>query len=218
VHQPGTVFDYSYSIDVLGRLVEVLSGKPLDEYMNERIFTPLHMDDTGFYVPPSKWDRLAVLYAPNPDGTIKRSDDPMQEGIKYKPSLFAGGSGLASTAGDYARFLQMLLNDGELDRVRVLSRKTVELMRVDHLGDLPRTGGALSSGYGMGLSFAVSHGPGHTGEPGSAGEYNWAGLAGTIFWVDPYERMVGVFMVQNPFFDFAKGGQFKRLAYLAIVK
>jgi CubicO group peptidase (beta-lactamase class C family) len=218
VHQPGTVFDYSYSIDVLGRLVEVLSGEPLDRYMAEHIFKPLHMDDTGFYVPESKWDRLATMYAANPDGTITRSNDPMQEGIKHNPGVFSGGGGLASTATDYARFLQMLLNGGELNGVRILSPKTVELMSSDHLGDLPRTGGALSPGYGFGLSFAVSHGPGATGDVGSPGEYNWAGLAGTIFWIDPREKMIGIFMVQNPFLDFAKGAQFKRLAYLSIVK
>ena len=126
VHQPGTVWDYSYSIDVLARLVEVVSGKSIDEYFTERMFRPLHMEDTGYSVPEAKWNRLAALYVPNPGGTVKRSDSHAQESYKTKPILMMGGSGLVSTASDYARFVQMLLNGGELDGVRILSAKTVD--------------------------------------------------------------------------------------------
>ena len=127
VHQPGTVWDYSYSIDVLARLVEVISGKSIDEYFSEHVFRPLHMVDTGYYVPDAKWNRLAVLYTPHPGGTAQRSNSPAQESYKKKPVLMMGGSGLVSTASDYARFVQMLLNGGELDGVRILSPKTVDL-------------------------------------------------------------------------------------------
>ena len=215
--QPGTTWRYGMSIDVLGRLVEVVSGKPLDEYFAERIFRPLHMEDTGFFVPESKWDRLATLYGRNSDGTTIRSkDEAQQDGYKRKPDAFMGGAGLASTAMDYLRFVQMLLNGGELDGARILSPKTVQLMSSDHLGDLPRIGG--TPGYGFGLTFQVNLGPGKTGQIGSAGEYNWSGAAGTHFWIDPAEQMVGVFMIQRFGDTFAAANQFKRLAYAAIVE
>lgn len=215
--QPGTTFRYSMSIDVLGRLVEIVSGKPLDEYMAERIFRPLGMVDTGFFVPEAKWDRLTTLYSPNPDDTISRSKDAMQQdGYKRKPDAFMGGAGLASTAMDYLRFVQMLLNKGELDGVRILGPKTVQLMSSDHLGDLPRTG-VLQPGYGFGLTFAVNLGPGKLGQIGSAGEFNWAGAAGTIFWIDPAEQLVGVFMVQRFGDNFRIANQFKQMVYAAIV-
>ncbi|HEY6331884.1 MAG TPA: serine hydrolase domain-containing protein [Blastocatellia bacterium] len=216
VHQPGTIWDYGFSIDVLGRLVEVVAGKPLDQVFAERIFKPLHMDDTGFYVPESKWDRLATLYLPDPDGTIHPAPAPMQEIAKHNPALFMGGAGLSSTAMDYARFVEMLLNGGELDGVRILSPKTVELMRSDLLGDLPRAGVTLAQGYGFGLTFAVNRGPAKTASIVSKGEYNWGGAAGTVFWIDPVERMVGVFMMQT-LLDLGKGREFERLAYQAIV-
>jgi CubicO group peptidase (beta-lactamase class C family) len=147
--QPGTKFRYGYSIDVLGRLVEVVSGKKLDQFFEERIFRPLGMTDTAFFVPEEKWNRLAVLYAPKQGGGIQRSMSPAQESFKKKPALLLGGAGLTSTLDDYARFCMMLLNDGELDNVRILSRKSVELMRSDHLGDLPRAG-LLGDGDGFG--------------------------------------------------------------------
>ncbi len=146
VHHPGTVWDYSLSIDVLGRLIEVTSGKPLDQFFEERIFKPLGMVDTGFHVPESKWDRLTALYTPNEDRTIKRHPGPPQESYKKPAVLLLGGAGLVSTAMDYARFIQMLLDGGELDGARILGRKSVELMSCDHLGDLPRTGILLPPG------------------------------------------------------------------------
>lgn len=217
VHQPGTVWDYSLSIDVLGRLIEVTSGKPLDQFFEERIFKPLGMVDTGFYVPESKWDRLTTLYTPNEDRTIKRHPGPPQESYKKPAVLLLGGAGLVSTAMDYARFIQMLLDGGELDGVRILGRKSVELMSCDHLGDLPRTGILLPPGYGFGLTFAVNLGPGKTGNIGSTGEYNWGGAAGTRFWIDPKEEMIGIFLVQIlPHTNLTYGSEFKQLAYQAI--
>lgn len=219
VHQPGTTFHYSLSIDVLGRLVEVASGKTLDKFFSERIFTPLGMKDTAFDVPESKWDRLATLYTPAENGTVKRSAAPPQESYKKPTTLFLGGAGLVSTATDYARFCQMLLNGGTLDGRRLLSRKSVELMSTDHLGNLPRIGGGgtVPEGYGFGLTFAVNQDPGRSGSIGSKGEYNWGGAAGTRFWIDPKERMVGIFMVQIlPHTGLTFGSQFKQLAYQAI--
>src|SRR5271167_1794931 len=195
-HQPGTTFHYGFSIDVLGRLVEVVSGKPLDQFFEERIFLPLGMKDTGFFVPEEKWSRLAVLYTPKKDGGgIEPSTAPAQENYKRKPTLLLGGAGTVSTLDDYARFVSMLLNDGELDGVRILGRKSVELMRSDHLGTLARVGGVPSEGYGFGLTFAVNLGPGKSATVGSEGEYNWGGAAGTGFWIDPKEHMIGVFLV-----------------------
>ena len=214
--QPGTKFRYGYSIDVLGRLVEVLSGMTLDRFFEERIFKPLGMVDTAFYVPEEKWNRLAVLYAPNPAGGVLRSNSPAQESFKKKPALLLGGAGLTSTLDDYARFCMMLLNEGELDGVRLLSRKSVELMRSDHLGNLPRAG-LLDEGYGFGLTFAVNLGPGKSPSVGSAGEYYWGGAAGTSFWIDPKEHMIGVFLIQVlPPTNIPAGDQFKRMAYLAL--
>jgi CubicO group peptidase (beta-lactamase class C family) len=214
--QPGTKFRYGYSIDVLGRLVEVVSGKTLDQFFEERIFRPLAMKDTTFFVPEEKWSRLAVLYSPKPGGGIQRSSAPPQESYKKKPVLLLGGAGLVSTLDDYARFCMMLLNDGELDRVRILARKSVELMRSDHLGDLPRAG-LLPEGYGFGLTFAVNLGPGKSATVGSQGEYYWGGAAGTSFWIDPKERMMGVFLIQVlPPTNIPAAEQFKRLAYLAL--
>jgi CubicO group peptidase (beta-lactamase class C family) len=218
VHQPGTIWDYSFSMDVLGRLVEVTSGQTLDQFFAERIFKPLKMEDTDFYVPQQKWGRLATLYTPNPEGTIKRASDAEQESAKKKPVLFMGGAGLMSTAMDYARFVQMLVNGGQLDGVRILSPKTVELMRADVLGDLPmvQVAGLPPPGYGFGLTFAVSRGPGQTASTVSKGEYNWGGAAGTIFWIDPQEQMVGVWMMQT-MLDLTRGAVFKQLAYQAII-
>jgi CubicO group peptidase (beta-lactamase class C family) len=217
VHQPGTKWDYSLSMDVLGRLVEVVSGQTLDQFYSDRILKPLRMDDTAFYVPEQKWGRLVTIYTLNPDGTIKRAPDAMQEGARKKPALLMGGAGLMSTAMDYARFVQMLANGGELDGVRILSSRTVELMRSDVLGDVSRVSGILLPGYGFGLTFAVNRGPAQTASVVSKGEYNWVGAAGTSFWIDPQERMTGVMMIQT-FLDLSKAGVFKQLAYQAIVE
>jgi len=215
--QPGTMFRYGYSIDVLGRLVEVTSGKTLDQFFEERIFRPLGMKDTAFFVPEEKWNRLAVLYRPKQGGGIERYTGVAQDSFKKKPSIMLGGAGLVSTLDDYARFCMMLLNDGQLDGVRLLGRKSVELMRSDHLGSLGRAG-LLGEGYGFGLTFAVNLGPGKSATVGSQGEYYWGGAAGTGFWIDPKEHMIGVFLIQVlPPTNIPAGDQFKRMAYLALV-
>lgn len=218
VHQPGTIWNYGFSIDVLGRLVEVVSTQTLDQFFANRILKPLKMDDTAFFVPSSKVARLAALYTPNPDGTIKRASEAEQESAKKKPGVLMGGAGLMSTASDYARFVQMLLSGGQLEGAQILSPKTVELMRADVLGDLPKEAvlGLPPPGYGFGLTFAVNRGPAHTGTIVSRGEYNWGGAAGTSFWIDPQEQMTGVWMMQT-MLDLGKGDRFKQLAYQAIV-
>ncbi len=220
IHQPGTTFHYGYSIDVLGRLVEVVSGKPFDEFLEERIFKPLGMVDTAFYVPESKWNRFVTVDVPLPDGTVKRAPDASQQAYKKKPAAAMGGQGMVSTAMDYGRFCQMLLNGGALDGKRILGRKSVELMSTDHLGNLARAAGiaTLPPGIGFGLTFAVMQEPGRIGQLASPGEYYWSGAAGTHFWIDPKEKLVTIFMV-NIFPHYSStdlGSQFKLLVYQSI--
>lgn len=217
VHQPGTKWEYGLSMDVLARLVEVVSGKTYDRFLEERIFKPLGMTDTGYTVPPDKATRFSKLYAPAEGGAIKLNSTPAQDSY-LKPAVnFGGGSQLVSTIRDYLRFCQMLLNGGELDGVRILSRKSVELMSADHLGDMPRGVDFLGQGYGFGLTVAVSRGVGRSGAAGSVGEYFWGGAAGTRFWIDPKEQMIGIFMIQIlPHTNLTYGTQFRQLAYQAI--
>ena len=216
VCQPGSRWEYGLSMDVLARLVEVVSGQPYDKFLEQRIFKPLGMNDTGYYVPSDKQNRFAKLYAPADGWTIKLNTTSAQNSY-LKPAVnFGGGSQTVSTASDYLRFCQMLLGGGELDGVRILSRKTVELMTSDHIGDMPR-GAVIPAGYGFGFTMAVSRGPGRTGSIGSEGEYNWGGAAGTRFWIDPREQMIGIFMIQIlPHTNLTYGSQFKQLAYQAI--
>lgn len=216
LHQPGTTYQYSVSTDVLGRLVEVLSGMPYDQYLETRIFGPLDMIDTGFQVPASEQHRLAQMYTPNSETrAFEVSDDQLNQNFKPGATFFSGGGGMVSTAHDYARFCQMLLNDGRLDDVQILSRKTIELMTADHLGEMGE--GMQRGGYTFGLGFAVAQDIGRMAAPGSIGEFNWGGAAGTKFWIDPNEDMVGVFMIQVIPPPFNYGQQFKNLAYMSIV-
>ena len=211
VHQPGTTWDYGYSIDVLGRLVEVVSGLPLDRFFDTRILQPLGMVDTGFSVPESKWDRLVTLDTPGDDGTVHRAVGPAQEQFKKPATWFSGGGGLVGTTMDYARFCQMLLNEGELDGVRVLSQRAVRMMHSDHLGDLPHSGPLLASDAGFGLTFRISK---TTGSQGTKGTYNWGGAAGTRFWIDPEKDLFGIFMVNIlPHTGLHYGEEFKQLVY-----
>ncbi|HWQ32365.1 MAG TPA: serine hydrolase domain-containing protein [Blastocatellia bacterium] len=225
LYEPGTRWHYSVSVDVLGRLVEVLSGKPFDQFLQERIFTPLEMRDTGFYVPASKKDRLARLYSPTKDGRIQPTpvcatrqeclDKFPDAAPSYlePPTLLSGGGGLVSTAYDYLHFCQMLLNQGQYEGKRLLSRKTVQLMTSDNLGSIPIS----IPGYGFGLGFAVCKAPGEAGMMGSAGEYNWGGAAGTKFWIDPQEELIGIFMIQIlPHTGLEYGSEFRVLTYQAI--
>ena len=213
VYQPGTRWHYSVSADVLGRLVEVVSGQSFDAFLRERIFVPLGMVDTGFHVPASNSGRIARTYAHSgPDRTLVLGDTVS---ITPLPGNFSGGAGLVSTAHDYARFAQMLLNGGELDGVRILGRKTIELMTVDHLDGVPT--GFLEPGWGFGLGFTVKTEAGLDGMPDSVGSYSWIGVQGTSFWVDPEEDLIGVFMIHiRPNRDITFRQQFRRLVYQAL--
>ncbi|REJ73056.1 MAG: class A beta-lactamase-related serine hydrolase [Acidobacteria bacterium] len=226
--EPGTRWHYSVAIDVLGRLVEVTSGMPFDEFLKQRLFAPLGMDDTDFWVPEEKLDRFAQLYRPvgaadGPEAFLQANDSKAIEpapamtsrGFLSRPGAPSGGGGLVSTAGDYLRFCQMLLNGGELDGVRILSPKSVELMSRNSLGDVPM--GMGRSGYGFGLGVAVAMDQGDIGELGSDGEYNWGGAAGTRFWIDPEEELIGIFMVQILPHRTTQGSDFRQLTYQAIV-
>ena len=218
-HQPGSAWEYSVSVDVQGRLVEVLSGKDLATLLDERLFGPLDMRDTGFTVPPEKKDRFVQMYSKTEDEkSIEPSPANRSEGYyDYESRWFSGGGGLVSTTRDYLRFCQMLLNGGELDGKRILSRKTIELMTTDHVDGIRSASPVLSPGYGFGLDFAVHVDQAKSGLNGSLGEYNWGGLAGTIFWIDPAEEMIGLYMIQMLPPRFSDGRtQFKRLAYQAI--
>jgi len=211
---------------VLGHLVEVMSGMSFDAYLRARIFEPLGMKDTAFTVPDGAASRFAANYSRGPDKTLRLEDDP-QNSIYLKPrTFFSGGGGLVSTAHDYLRFCRMLVNGGELDGVRILGRKTIDLMTRNHLpNDEDLTRWALGSfsetaneGYGFGLGFSINLGPVRTATIGSAGEYAWGGAASTIFWIDPAEELVVILMTQfipSATFDFR--GQLKTLVYPAIV-
>jgi CubicO group peptidase (beta-lactamase class C family) len=194
LHQPGTRWEYSRSTDVLGRLVEVLSGLPLGVYFERHILAPLGMVDTAFHVPPPQHSRLAEAFAKDPESG---SSVQLLE-VRDAPKFESGGGGLVSTASDYARFLQMLLNGGVFGGQRILSRKTVEFMTADHLGPITGAADLLLPGHGFGLGFAVRLQAGIAQVPGSIGQYFWGGLAGTTFWVDPAEQLFALLLIQAP--------------------
>jgi CubicO group peptidase (beta-lactamase class C family) len=216
LREPGTAWDYGFGTDVLGRLVEVISGQTLSGFFAQRIFQPLGMPDTDFHVHEEKWDRLVPIYSPTSAGTIQRMTGPIQDGFRHPPKMCSGGGGLTSTVLDYLRFVRMLLQGGELDGERLLSPLTVELMRSDVLGDLPAVSPLLAPGHGFGLTFAINKGPGRSATLPSAGQYRWGGAAGTAFWVDPSQDMAGIFMIQT-LLDLAKRNEFMQLAYQSIV-
>jgi CubicO group peptidase (beta-lactamase class C family) len=193
--QPGTRWQYGYSLDVLGVLLERATGQRLDRWLDSVIFKPLRMRHTGFQVRSEDLDRVAEPSDSNPNRDRKLehrlAEDP---GVRYR----SAGGGLVSSAEDYFRFLQMLLNGGELDHVRILSRKTVQLMTSDHIPSLDGPALFAGPGYGFGLGFAVRRQDGVSPVPGSAGDYNWSGRYGTTFTVDPREKMIAIFMSQDP--------------------
>lgn len=192
--QPGSVWAYSRATDVLGRLVEVVSGQTLDAFLQQEIFGPLGMVDTGFVVPPKHHHRIAEPFAHDPDGGVSmKVIEPRQT-----PAMESGGGGLMSTAMDYTRFLQCLRNRGELDGVRLLGPHTVDFMTADHLGDIPADGTLLPPGHGFGLGFAVRTQLGLSPMPGSVGLYYWGGIAGTTFFVDPALDMYAMLLIQAP--------------------
>ena len=215
--EPGEQFAYGLNTDLLGYFVEVVSGKPLNRYFAEEIFEPLGMNDTHFYLPEEKADRLVTLYAAVDEGLVVskgdesdiKLDDPLYP-VAGARSYFSGGAGLSSTAHDYARFLQMLLNEGELDGARILGRKSVELMRtarVDWDGD---------DAPDFSLGFRVVSDIARQGEIGSPGTYSWGGAFNTTYWIDPEENLVAVYMSQARPTNSDMGDRFRTLVYQAL--
>lgn len=213
--QPGEKYVYGFSTDVLGVVIEKASGLSLDEFFRTRIFEPLRMTDTHFFLPPEKRDRLAVVYSLEDGRLVKAPDAGMGQGdyVDGPRQCFSGGAGLLSTASDYARFLQMLVNGGELDGVRLLSPKTVELMTTNHTGTLFNDGNT-----GFGLGFEVTEHVGRSGRPGSPGIFEWSGAYHTKFWADPTEKIVAVLMTQlRPAPGSDLHGKFRALVYQSII-
>lgn len=215
--QPGSKWEYSFSTHVLGYLVEVVSGQRLDDFCRERIFEPLGMSDSGFYVAPDKLDRFATLYHYK-DSKLIPANKTRARSYTAAPLACSGGGGVVSTIGDYSKLLQMLLNGGEFNGVNLLSRKTVELMMQNHL-----TGIAKNKWYksyaGFGLGGAVMDDVGIGGELTSKGMFWWSGIFNTYFFVDPEEQMFGLVMLQIiPFNHLAIMKRFKNLAYQSIIK
>jgi CubicO group peptidase (beta-lactamase class C family) len=220
-HQPGTAWRYSIAHDVIGHLISVLSDRPFDVFLQERIFQPLGMDDTGFYVPQDKLDRSTALYDVTQTGNLELADAPATSPFTHTEAPPSGGGGLVSTAADYLRFAQMLLNGGTLDGVRLLGRKTVARMTMNHipaglfplllLDMYPMPG----EGYGLGFGMVTDE----TQRPmlASKGAYGWPGAAGTQFWVDPQEELIGLFLPQVRFLMAPVGAVFQNLVYQALV-
>jgi CubicO group peptidase (beta-lactamase class C family) len=218
--QPGTAFGYGRATDVLGRVIEVVADTTLGQFLEARIFAPLQMRDSGFYVPK---DRLGRLAQPFPSDPATGKPITLID-VTSPPRYEAGGDNTVSTASDYARFCQMLLNGGQLDGIRLVSRSTVRLMTADHLGPALAVAPTPSElllgtpGYTFGLGFAVRREAGIAGVPGSAGDYTWGGFAGTYFWVDPEEELIGILMAAAPGpmrMQYRK--LFRQLVYQAIV-
>jgi CubicO group peptidase (beta-lactamase class C family) len=233
LHQPGTAWEYSLSTDVLGRVVEVASGQTLDEFFRERIFRPLRMVDTHFIIPEAKRGRLADLYEPGPDKAIRRvgtgrvQAGPLLYSATYPTSdastYYSGGAGLSATIGDYARFLQLLLNRGELDGARLLQAESVDLMTRNQIGKLQITFPDHGDGFGYGFGVVTARAKTESfrrawyDEVATVGTFSWGGIFDTYFWVDPELRMLGILMLQIYPSDHLKLRQeFKRLAYEAI--
>lgn len=223
---PGTRWNYSVATDVVGHLVEVMSGQSLDEYFRTNIFEPLGMVDTGFSVKSEKVDRFAANYSRAQDGSLTLVDDPEKSPYTKQVTYFSGGAGLVSTAADYVRFAEMLRRGGELDGVRLLGPRTLRYMTTNHLpggGDLAAVAqGSFSEtryeGVGFGLGFSVTVDPVRAQVPSSVGEFGWGGMASTAFWVDPKEDLTVVFLTQlMPSTTFNFRGQLKSIISAAII-
>ena len=224
-YQPGHAWMYSLATDVCGALVEIISGKPFAQYLQEVIFGPLGMVDTAFHVAPEKHDRFAANYERGPDKKLKLLDDPATSAFSKPVAFKSGGGGLTGTTGDYMRFCEMLRRGGELDGHRILGPRTLEIMHMNHLPggkDLTQVaiGGfseTANEGVGFGLGFASTMDQVATGGLGT-GDYYWGGAASTIFWVDPKEDLTMVFMTQlMPSGTFNFRGQLKSLVYASII-
>jgi CubicO group peptidase (beta-lactamase class C family) len=224
IAQPGTAWNYSIATDVLGHLVAVISGQPFDHFLRHRVLAPLGMTDSDFHVPDAKLSRFAANYTIGPDRKLVVLDDPETSPYRDPTRLPGGGGGLVSTGGDYLRFCQMMLNKGELNGVRLLGRKTVELMTANHMrGDLaamgqPRFGGATYEGIGFGLGFSVMLDPAKAQILGTPGEYSWSGAAATLFWIDPVEEMAVILLTQfMPASTWPLWRELRVLAYQSII-
>ena len=222
---PGTQWNYGLSTDIVGRLVEIMTGDRFDDYLRQEIFEPLGMADTGFFVPEGSADRLAALYQFQPGNAPMLLEAPEQSPYLRRRSYLSGAGGLVSTTHDYVAFCRMLLNGGHLDGRRVLGRKTLELMTRNHLPGgatladmaIGGFGEAGFDGVGFGLGFAVGLGPAATAMAGSAGEFYWGGAASTAFWIDPVEDLFAVFMTQLlPSVAYPFRAQLRALVYQAI--
>jgi CubicO group peptidase (beta-lactamase class C family) len=224
--QPGTEWNYSVATDVLGRVIEVVSGQPLDRFLAERVLGPLGMTDTSFWVDETAAGKLAALYVPDPRTRRAVRNDELGGRFLQPPACLSGGGGLVSTAADYHRFTQLLLGRGELDGVRLLSTRTIRYMTRNHLpggADLEAFGRPLFAettfaGVGFGLGFSVVHDPVANKVLSSAGEFAWGGAASTAFWVDPAEEITALFLTQLlPSSTHPLRSQFRQLTYQALV-
>jgi len=222
--QPGAEWNYSVATDVLGHLVAVISGQSFDSFLQERVIGPLGMTDTGFHVPPEKLPRFAANYVRGGDGNLLLADDPVKSRYGAPRAICSGGGGLVSTAADYLRFCQMMLNKGELDGVRLLGRKSVALMTNNHLrGDMadmgqPRFSESTYTGVGFGLGFSVMIDPAKAQILGTPGEYAWGGAASTAFWVDPAEELAVILLTQlMPSSTYPLRRELRVLTYQAII-
>ena len=216
---PGERWIYGYNTDILGAMIEKISGQTLGQFLTERVFEPLGMNDTHFFLPEGKLGRLATVYSSVGDGgSFERAPDPghmVGQGhyVNGPRKAFSAGAGVLSTATDYATFLQMMLNGGELNGTRILSRKTVESMLSDHIGGIP-----FRPGQGFGLGFSLTRDPAATGLPGSAGEFGWGGAYHSTYWADPKEELVVVYLTQIiPAINLDDQQKVRTLVYQAIV-
>ena len=225
VSQPGSAWRYSYATDVLGRLVEVISGESFDSFLKEGIFGPLGMDDTAFYVTEDKLDRLSSIYGPAENGGIQELDNPSVNKYRRPITNFSGGGGLTSTAADYLKFCQMMLGGGASNGERLLGPKTVEMMTSNHLSDdlmpfsVSESGADSSQGCGFGLGFRVILDIAEHGTIGTEGSYSWGGAASTAFWIDPVEDLIAIMLTQfMPSSQYPIRREFQVATYQAMVE